>query len=774
MANTKDDNKATTNGVTKANATDAKTQKGTTSVANETTSEAARLKAAKNACNAARQRIYQDVNKYPEFKLLYLKGTKGKMPCLLEPETPFADERMVKAYAKLKRDFDSLIAARNAQDEIRNAMAKETETGKPKVKKPTSDTKTPASQAKQTCAKADAADDANGAVTPQKPSKEHAGKTAGDGNATSVGVKANGMKRKEAHAGAQKTGDKAESGKPKDTVKRGATPEDDTQRQKNPRIHETAAIAPDDAKTSDGKQTTQRDASGDGTTGTLTLAKDTAAKAIAKADASVTHAIKKVTEAKEGERHGMRQGGGDKATKQVITANGHDEKDTPHNDEKDGKDAKPVTEGNTQMPADGNRQKAKPSTGGTQKDKASAANKGQKAKASVTSKTQKPKAPADDKTQKPSAGKAQKTVDVPKPAESDKGSASTTSSRKATPGSRKAASTPEHKKQATKATKRSDSRGSNTDEKRQNGSTAAASHESEQPSRDAKPVRAHGRNAGNGKKATKGESVVDASPKGMSETQNTMVADDHNMAGNDGNKVSKDTVKASRSHAVAQRADKVDSPDDNNHDDAAKPSPASHADQPSASVATADDKMTTHAASDDAGGKHAESAKATEGDVVAHDDGRQDTNVQDGDDATSTTPHATPDMPSVPSGVVPSDVQAKVEEEAADEPLAQTAAEQGDMNDRMSCNDDAQTCSFNKAPDEVIERIGTLEDDAIHGAPVYAHRSKAQWNHEGMPGHVRVRTEIGTESHAANARHAGAETGFLGRIGRAFRNLLKR
>ena len=689
MANTKDDNKATTNGVTKANATDAKTQKGTTSVANETTSEAAKLKAAKNACNAARQRIYQDVNKYPEFKLLYLKGTKGKMPCLLEPETPFADERMVKAYAKLKRDFDSLIAARNAQDEIRNAMAKETKAGKP-----TSDTKTPASQVKQTRAKADAADDANGTVTPQKPSKGHAGKTAGDGNAASAGVQANGTNRKEAHASTQKTGDKAESGKPKDTVKRGATPEDDVQRQQSPRSHETAATAPDD------KQTTQRDASGKDTTGALTLAKDTTAKAIAKADASVTHAIKKVTEAKEVERHGVRQGNGDKATKQVSTANGHDEKDAPHNDVQGSKG--------------------------------------------------------------------------PKPAESDKGSASTTGGRKATPGSRKAASTPEHKKQTTKATKRSDARGSNTDEKRQNGSSAAASHESEQPSQNAKPVRTHGGNAGNGKKATKGESVVDASPKGMSATQNTMVADNHDMAGNDGNKVSKNTVKASRSHAVAQRADKVDSPDDSNHDDAAKPSPASHADQPSASVATADDKMTTHTASDDAGSKHAESAKAPEGDVVTHDDGRQDTNVPDGDDAMSAKSHATPDTPSVPSGVVPSDVQAKAEEEAADEPLAQTTAEQDDMNDRMSCNDDAQTCSFNKAPDEVIERIGTLEDDAIHGAPVYAHRSKAQWNHEGMPGHVRVRTEIGTESHAANARHAGAETGFLGRIGRAFRNLLKR
>ena len=741
MANTKDDNKATTNGVTKANATDAKTQKGTTSVANETTSEAAKLKAAKNACNAARQRIYQDVNKYPEFKLLYLKGTKGKMPCLLEPETPFADERMVKAYAKLKRDFDSLIAARNAQDEIRNAMAKETKAGKP-----TSDTKTPASQVKQTRAKADAADDANGTVTPQKPSKGHAGKTAGDGNAASAGVQANGTNRKEAHASTQKTGDKAESGKPKDTVKRGATPEDDVQRQQSPRSHETAATAPDD------KQTTQRDASGKDTTGALTLAKDTTAKAIAKADASVTHAIKKVTEAKEVERHGVRQGNGDKATKQVSTANGHDEKDAPHNDVQGSKGAKPVMEGNTQTLADGNRQKAKPSTGETQKDKASVMSKAQKS----------------------SAGKAQKTADVPKPAESDKGSASTTGGRKATPGSRKAASTPEHKKQTTKATKRSDARGSNTDEKRQNGSSAAASHESEQPSQNAKPVRTHGGNAGNGKKATKGESVVDASPKGMSATQNTMVADNHDMAGNDGNKVSKNTVKASRSHAVAQRADKVDSPDDSNHDDAAKPSPASHADQPSASVATADDKMTTHTASDDAGSKHAESAKAPEGDVVTHDDGRQDTNVPDGDDAMSAKSHATPDTPSVPSGVVPSDVQAKAEEEAADEPLAQTAAEQDDMNDRMSCNDDAQTCSFNKAPDEVIERIGTLEDDAIHGAPVYAHRSKARWNHEGMPGHVRVRTEIGTESHAANARHAGAETGFLGRIGRAFRNLLKR
>lgn len=719
MANTKDDSKAETKGTTKANATDAKTPEKTTSAAKETEPEAAKLEAAKNACNAARQRIYQDVKKYPEFKLLYVKGTKGKMPRLLEPETPFADERMVKAYAKLKRDFDSLIAARNAQDETRDAMEQEAKPGKPKGKKSTSGTKVPASPArhdatKQTHAKADAAADANDTGTPQKPSKASkasAGKMAGDGNAPSSCTQANGTKRKEAHTSTQKATDKAKAGKPKDAVKRDAAPEDDVQRQKDSRSHETAVTAPDDAKAPDGKQTAQRDASGDGTVYTSALAKDTATKAIAKADASVTHAIKKATGDKEGGGHGTQQGNDGKGQKPADTANGHDEKDAPRNDAKDGNGTKPVTEGNTQASADGNRQKAKASTDRAQKDKAS-----------VTSKAQKPKAPANDKTQKQSAAKAQKTADAPKPADNDK---------------------------------------------------------SEQPSKGTKTVHTHGGNAGKGKKVPKGESAADAAsdttPKGMPETQRAMSVDDHDTAGNDG-KASNDAAKASRSHAVTQRTDKVDSPDGSKRDETAKPSPASHVEQPSEPSTTADGKKPTHMASDGAEGKHAEI-----GDAVAHADGRQDAEVPNSDDITCVKPHEASDTSDmahgdggVLSGITPSDGRAKAEVEAADEPLAQTAAEQDDMNDRMSCHDDALTCSFNKAPDEVVERIGTLEDDAIHGAPVYAHRSKAQWNHDGVSGRVRVRTEIGTESRAANVRHAGAEAGFLGRIGRAFRSLFKR
>ena len=94
--------------------------------------------------------------------------------------------------------------------------------------------------------------------------------------------------------------------------------------------------------------------------------------------------------------------------------------------------------------------------------------------------------------------------------------------------------------------------------------------------------------------------------------------------------------------------------------------------------------------------------------------------------------------------------------------------------DRMSCHDDTQTYSFDKAPDEVIERIGTLDEDAMHGVPVYAHRSRAQWSHNGITGRTRVHASTEVDTSVRSAQHMATDGGLLGRIGRAFRSLFGR
>lgn len=105
------------------------------------------------------------------------------------------------------------------------------------------------------------------------------------------------------------------------------------------------------------------------------------------------------------------------------------------------------------------------------------------------------------------------------------------------------------------------------------------------------------------------------------------------------------------------------------------------------------------------------------------------------------------------------------------EPVAESSVT---APDRMSCHDDAQTCSFDKAPDEVIERIGTLDEDAIHDVPVYAHRSRAQWSHDGVAGRTRVHASTETDVRVRSAQHIATDGGLFGRIGRAFRSLFRR
>lgn len=695
----------------------------TAGTVNVTTSDDADLATAQRKCESARQRVYQDTKKYPELKLLYVAGGKGVMPQVRTPETPFEDEQMSKAYDKLKRDVDSFIEARRVLDRLRDdrkAQKKET-------KKRTGDkSKKPATEGKVST---------TGAAATQEAMKPHNDKTAKDGRMTKISAAG-----KPQDKGNTKKGDINEPHRAETAQKEGmasvpnATPTEkapeDKQtgkgsahanpasRQKPHQEHDVTAKTDD---TKDGSKPSDNGKASNGKPIAQRVAKSdgtagTDTQALAKRDASkpTPEASSNVPkrQAENAKPHGKKAGTGDaKDTKNVDGT-----KTVGADTVKENDDTKKVP------------MKAKPSE--PKHD-----GNGDNGASIVTAGNDKPQA---------SNGRKRPPV---------------------TPASQEDAKATTDKSSAKDSTEHID----NHDVLTQHGKNDTVVPVAEKP-----------RKQGAENKQTRGKVQQETVPPSHDNTGSTTEASikpaiEQNIkpiaeSGNahDSKEVTADApapVKVSDEHAPAPKQDenKAGIGDDDKQ----------NVKQPDIEQHTASYEPAAAAAASDAKPAERKAREASQKKTAKKQDVKQE------DDATS---HAAEQKVRKEQPVVaPSDdaeshdAAEKPAETSVDVAEHETVSENSVTEpDRMSCHDDTQTYSFDKAPDEVIERIGTLDEDAMHGVPVYAHRSRAQWSHNGITGRTRVHASTEVDTSVRSAQHMATDGGLLGRIGRAFRSLFGR
>lgn len=725
---------------TKATETRAQADGSTASTGNIESDAApadAALETAQRNANAARQRIRNNINKHPEFELLYVAGGKGEMPRVLSPETPFEDAQMSKAYDKLRKDVDSLIEARKNSDRLRDDRKTEKA-----AKNPSSKSSKPMTGDKETATVTAAAHD-TAKLHGGKPAKEgRAAKTptAGKPQGASDTKKGNSDESHHTEAAQKEDAASAPNVKPAKKASEEKQAGGDDQHatsasQRKPRqaheTHDVTAKADDtgdrskpsaNGKASDSKPMAQRTTKSDGTagTGTLALTKDDAAKPTAEANGDATK-----KSAENAKPHDKKTDAGD--TKGVNKTAGAKS------------EAMETTNGN-----DGAKQASIKAKQSEQKQDS----KGNNGVTAVTAGSE--KQATSEKPAKQTAERKQPTSAKPAIAAQEDGKATVTTAKPDTKD------IPE----------RTDAHVAD-DAATQHDKQDANANATKQPQQKAETKRTQGK--GQQEMATsshvKADNAAEETIKPAArQSVKPMAEPDNAHCSKAATADTPASAKANNEHAESSKHDegKADIGDDGRQKakqpDAMKPQasgdsavtasdakPAERAAQRTSQKQAAprqdakqEDDATPHAAEQQGGGK--ESPAVTPSDDAEGHDGTE----KPAEPSTSVTEH---------------------------EPVAESSVTEPD---RMSCHDDAQTCSFDKAPDEVIERIGTLDEDVIHDVPVYAHRSRAQWSHDGIAGHARVHASTETDVDARSAQHMATDGGFFGRIGRAFRSLFGR
>lgn len=683
----------------------------TAGTANVTTSDDADLATAQRKCESARQRVYQDTKKYPELKLLYVAGGKGVMPQVRTPETPFEDEQMIKAYDKLKRDVDSFIEARRALDRFRG----EKKTKKKAAKRTGDKSKNPATESKVSTA---------GAAATQEAMKPHDDKTAKDGRMTKTSA----------------------AGKPQD---KGNTKKGDIDES-----HRTGA-AQKAGRASVPNATPKEKAHEDKQTGKKNVHADPASRHKSHQKHDVTA---KTDDTKDGSKpsDNGKASSGKLIAQRAATSDGTAGTDTQALAKRN--TAKPASEASSNVPKrQAENAKSHDKKAGTGDAKGTKSADGTKTVGADTVKE-------NDDTQKVSM---KETPSEPKHDGNGDNGASivtagndkqpTSSGRKrppVTPASHEDAKATTDKLSAKDSTEHAD----NHDVPTQHGKNDTAVPVAEKQ---------HQQVAEN--KQTRGKGQQETVPPSHDNAGSTTEANikpeaDH---AHDSKEVTADApapVKVSDEHATAPKQDEnkvgIGNADKQN---AKQLNVEQHTASDEPAAAASDAKPAEHKAQE---AHQKKSAK------------KQDVKQEDG----ATSHVAEQKVRKEQPVVTPSD-DAK-SHDAAEKPAEtsvyvaehKTASEENNVTepDRMSCHDDTQTYSFDKAPDEVIERIGTLDEDTMHGVPVYAHRSRAQWSHNGITGRTRVHASTEVDTSVRSAQHMATGGGLLGRIGRAFRSLFGR
>lgn len=691
----------------------------TAGAVNVTTSDDVALATAQRKCESARQRVYQDTKKYTELKLLYVAGGKGVMPQVRTPETPFEDEQMIKAYDKLKRDVGSFIEARRALDRLRGEKKKETKRTDDKPKKPATDGKV----------------SATGAAATQEAIKPHGDKTAKDGRMTKTSA----------------------AGKPQD---KGNT------KQGNINEHHRTEAAQKEGRASVPNATPAEKARKDKQTGKENAHANPASQQKPHREYDVTA---KTDDTKDGSKpsDNGKVPAGKPIAQRTAKSDSTAGTDTQALAKRDA--SKPTPEASSNAPkrqAENAKPHGKKAGAGDAKDTKNA----DSTKTAVTDAAKK-----NDDTKKASMKK--------KPSEPKHDSNGNNGASIVTAGNDKPQSPNEHKRPPVTPASQEDAKAT-TDKSSAKDSTEHVDNH-DVPTQHGKndtavPAAEKQRQQGAENKQTQG--------KGQQET----VPPSHDNAGS--------TTEANIKPAIEQNIKPI-AESGNAHDSkevtanapaSVKVSGEQHATAPKQDENKAgigdDDKQNVkqpdieqHTASDEPAAAAASDAKPAE--RKAREASQKKTakkqDVKQEDDATS---HAAEQKVRKEQPVVtPSDdaeshdAAEKPAETSVDVAEHETVSENSVTEpDRMSCHDDTQTYSFDKAPDEVIERIGTLDEDAMHGVPVYAHRSRAQWSHNGITGRTRVHASTEVDTSVRSAQHMATDGGLLGRIGRAFRSLFGR
>lgn len=676
-------------------------------------------KAATKRYDAARRRVYGDMSKYPELKLLYVKGTTHNEPMVLTPETPFEDAEMRAAYERFKDDVSALATASREHSAARRAASGKS--GKAQAKR------------KATRGKASA----TAKATPAK----------GDRTA------------KAGRADVTPSGDALANGTPKS---------DATQGKDAPTT--SAKAAP--AKTAKGAAPA-KDAPADGTTPDVAKAVEPIAKAAAEtlsiARTKTAKALAKATKAEPAQGSARQEPAPAQASPQAPSAHDEPKPSDAHGESTEGSDMTHET-AQTHDAASGNGRGKKASTA--------------------------PAEGKDDAKAKPDAGAMIPTTD----GEGQGDAPDATEGKK--PTTRKRTS----RGKGTTSRQRADAKQARQEAgKDGNGKDSEAKPESKRTDGEKGQGKPNGRRA----ETKHRETSSDAQEATVQATQAT--------AG-DANDKQSDTPADGHVHANAKVPTSDGETMTGRHEPPAPdcvdtmPAPAqegammppAHGDEPDVKRDGdgKDDAKAADGTTPTDTGKPRRDDDATTADEPEHDDGLASSDAQ-----TTRKPHAS-DADAEPAGdtvpaTEPKDAQgdadggddthaattqAEVPAARPDE-TASDAGDDGDVRDdgsatmpdasqgggvdRMVCDDDeSQTRSFSEAPDEVIGRIGTLDGDAIHDMPVYAHRSKAQWRHDAVTGRVKVHTTTTIAKTVEAQPQDGA--GLLARIGRAIRNAFGR